>query len=525
MRRSLIPVLLATLLGGSPLAGQILDQTMVPRGQFRMQAHPRFTSWDSRYGRAADGSAQRVALGEDLTDPTTLTIFPGIATLSDLVGELTATSGYTPILGSTQALITQDISQVDFGGHFGVFDWLTVGVVVPWANTRTALDEAFVADTLNGDLGLNPNISNRAGVDAFIAATLAAGASAAGNASTICGLGAGAACTAAQGLANRASGFDTSVRSAYGASPFFPIQGSTTATALTQAATTLSADLIAAGLAGIAVPMAFATDWLTAEGFPLLPTLVGAGIDGAPLVTRQGLWSTGDIEVSALIQVADNLAPGRRQGTDGLGYRVMAGFLVRLPTGTVEDPDVFLDMGTGDAQTDFEGSLVTSLTYGSRFGLAVGARYGVQGSTVVTKRVAPRGLAMPPVDTRQRLKWNPGAYYGVEISPSFRLSPELSVMGVYRYFDKDHDVFELVDPGLPYDPGLLIQGSVIKAHQVGGGVRYDTVPRWLTGDAPRPLEIHLRLLHTVAGSGGRTPASTRVEAGIRLFKRFWGPQR
>ncbi len=521
MTRSLIFVLLAALLGGPPLAAQVLDQTMVPRGQFRMQAHPRFMSWDSRF----DAGGNRKDLGDDLTDPTTLSLFPGIATLSDLIGGITATSGYTPILGSTQGRVTQEINQVDFGGHFGVFDWLTVGVVVPWANSRTALDVAFVPDTLNGDLGLNPTITNGAGVDAFIASTLAAGASAAGNASTICGVGAGAACTAAQGLADRARNFDASVRSAYGASPFFPIQGSGTATALTQAAATLSADLLAAGLGGLTVPMAFATDWLTSEGFPLLPTLAGAGIDGAPLRTRQGLWSTGDIEVSALIQVADNLTPGRREGSGGLGYRILAGFLVRLPTGTVENPDVFLDFGTGDAQTDYEGSIIASLTFGSRLGLALGARYGVQGSTVVTKRVAPRSLAMPPVDTRQLLHWNPGAYFGIEIAPSLRLSPELTVTGVYRYFDKDHDVFELLDPGLPFNPGLLIQGSVIKMHQVGGGIRYDTVPRWLSGEAPRPLEIHLRLLHTVSGSGGRTPASTRVEAGIRLFKRFWGPRR
>ena len=522
MRRSLITVLLATLLGGHAVAGQVLDQTMVPRGQLRVQAHPRFTSWDSRFGRAADGTERREALGEDLTDPTALSLFPGIATLTDLVGGLTGTSGYTPVLGSVQGRITQDITQVDFGGHFGVFDWLTVGVVVPWANSRTALDQAFVPDTLNGDLGLNPSITNSAAVDAFISATMAAGASAAGNASAICGAGPGPACTTAQGLADRVQTFDTSVQAAYGASPFFPIQGSTTADALSVAAATLSADLIAAGLGGLSAPIAFATDFLTAEGFPLLPALGGAGIDADPLQTRQGLWSTGDIEVSALVQVADNLA----EGPGGwLGYRVMTGFLMRLPTGTVEDPDVLLDIGTGDAQTDYEGSLVASLTLGNRVGLALGGRYGVQGSTTLTKRVAPPELVMPPVETRQLLHWNPGAYYGIEIAPSLRLSPELSVTGLYRYFDKDHDEFELVNTGLPLNPIVLVRESVIKMHQIGGGVRYDTVPRWLAGEAPRPVEIHVRLLRTVAGSGGQTPASTRVEAGIRLFKRFWGPRR
>jgi hypothetical protein len=35
------------------------------------------------------------------------------------------------------------------------------------------------------------------------------------------------------------------------------------------------------------------------------------------------------------------------------------------------------------------------------------------------------------------------------------------------------------------------------------------------------MELHLRVIHTVAGSGGHTPVSTRVEAGIRLFRRVW----
>ena len=33
------------------------------------------------------------------------------------------------------------------------------------------------------------------------------------------------------------------------------------------------------------------------------------------------------------------------------------------------------------------------------------------------------------------------------------------------------------------------------------------------------------LLHTFDGSGGHTPQSTRVEAGLRIFKRIWGPDR
>ena len=524
MRRTLITALFATLFAGYALEAQSVDQTMVPRGYLRFQAYPRFTAWDARFGRAPDGSERKEDLGEDLTDSTALSLFPGIPTLAEMVGGMIGENGYTPVLGSSGGRISQDITRIDFGGDLGVFDWLTVGVVVPWVRTRTVVDVVFVPDTLNGDLGLNPSITNSSAVDAFVLATGAAESAAQGNATAICGAGPSAACTAAQSLADRARGFNTSVQSAYGASPFFPIASSATATALSQAASVLSADLVSAGLAGFGAPMAFATEWLTAEGFPLLPILAGAGIDATPLETRTSLWTTGDIEVSALVRVLDNLSPRADQADPSFGYRVIAGFLVRLPTGRPKEPNVLLDVGTGDAQTDYEGNLVVSLTFGNRLALAAGGRYGTQRATTLLKRVAPHKLVMPPVSTRQMVTWKPGSYMGVSIVPSFRVTPELSITGEYRYFRKRRDVFSLVDPMSSLDPTVLSVESSVRAHQVGAGLRYDTVARWMRGDAPRAMEIHVRLLHTMRGSGGQTPASTRVEAGIRLFRRFWGPR-
>jgi hypothetical protein len=47
----------------------------------------------------------------------------------------------------------------------------------------------------------------------------------------------------------------------------------------------------------------------------------------------------------------------------------------------------------------------------------------------------------------------------------------------------------------------------------------------MRGEAPRALEVHVRLLSTIAGSGGQVPKTTRVETGIRLFRRVWGEPR
>ncbi|MDA1103955.1 MAG: hypothetical protein O2956_10205 [Gemmatimonadetes bacterium] len=524
MRRSLISALIATLVAGQSIDAQFIDQTLAPRGYLRLQAHPHSTSWDSRYARLADGTIGEQPLGLDLTDPTALTLFPGISTLSSLVGDLLGAPGYTPVLGSSEGRIRQEVTQVDLGGHFGVQDWLTIGVIVPWARGRTTVDALFSPDTVNGDLGLNPRLANRTGVDAFIASTGTASAAAQGYAATICGAGPGGACTSAQGLADRARGFEAFSTGAYEASPFFPRSGSSTADAILLTAAALHADLLAAGLVGLPLPMLLATEWLMPADFPLLPGVAGAGIEATPLQSRKGLWSVGDVEVSALVRLIDNLTPDPEKKRPHFGYRFIGGLIVRLPTGLPEDPNVLFDIGIGDGQTDKEGRLIGSLTLGERLGLDAGIRYGIQDATVVVKRVAPVALVLAPIETLQEVTWKPGSYLAIDIRPALRLSDELALTGEYRFFRKGSDAFGLVDASSGLDPTLLDMASRLKAHQIGGGIRYQTVDRWLAGETTRPLEFHLRVLRTVHGSGGATPATTRVEAGIRLFKRVWGPR-
>jgi hypothetical protein len=539
----IVPVLLllATVSGHAEAqqarTGSIVDQTLVPHGRVRLQFGGVFSRWDTRFGRLPDGSEPLEKLGTDLTDPTSLSLYPGMPTLQEAVRDLTGLTDFDPILGSTDGRITQDITSIDFGLHVGVFDWLTVGAVLPWVQTRTVIDEYFAPDTLTGNLGLNPTISNRGGVDAFLNSALTADALAAQNAQTACSGGPSAACSDAQALAGRTSTFSSSMASAYMATPFFPLLGSDAANALSQEAQQLSADLAAAGLSGLA-PLALGTDVLTTDGFSRLPTLAGSGIAAAPLQTQKFLYGAGDLELSARVRLLDNMTPAwsteetypaDRIAAHAAGpwfrYRLTASFLTRLPTGTNEDPEVLLDVGRSDAQMDFEGGATAALEFGRWFGLTAGGRYGVQGSTTLVKRVAPLELAMPPVSTQREVIFDPGFYMVVGVAPIFHITDGLTLHGEYRFYHKGRDQFELVNPDPSLDPTVLEIESGIKQHQAGAGLRYDTVAPWMEGAGGFPLEIHLRLLHTYKGSGGHAPQVTRVEAGLRIFRRIWGPDR
>lgn len=523
MRRTLSATALLLLLCAPSARAQVLDHTLVPKGRLRLQASPVFESWDTRF----DETGVEEALGDDLTDPVALSLFPGIASLAEAVEDATGTAFMDPTVGSTSALVRQDVTRIEFGGHVGVTDWLTVGGILPWTRTRSVIDVAFTPDSAAANLGLSPTVTASSAVDLFLSSATSAESASAAYAASQCSSGPSPTCSAAQDLAGRAMSFASAMAAAYQASPLFPLTGSAAGDALLQSAAQLDADLAAAGLPGLSA-LVLSSDPLLDEGdLTALATLPGGGFGYTlPLSTRQSLWSVGDVEASARLRLLDNLTPTGPEWTPpGIGYRITGSILVRFPTGTQPDPDIALDLGTGDGQLDMEGGVTATLRFGRRLGVTAGGYYGVQGATTVTSRVAPREQVLVPEANRTRLTWRPGSYLGGAVAPTLRLAPSISVTGEYRFFHKRRDEFELVDPGVPHDPVVLALGTGVKAHVVGGGLRYDTVDPWRRGDASMPIEVHLRLLATVAGSGGHVPKATRVEAGLRLFRRLWGPDR
>lgn len=529
MRPSTSNALLAGLLAvgcvAQNLGAQAMDQTMVPRGQLRLQAHPSFTSWDRRFGRASDGSARVEELGDDLTAVNGLTLFSGFSDLRDAVRDLANLPAFTPMVGPTSGRVQQELTSIDFSGEVGVFDWLTVGLTVPWNQTRTVVDLLYSPDTISGTMGLNPTISDASGVQSFLASATAASNAAQADADAVCSNGPGIACTNALGLAARAAAFESGIATAYGATPFFPLLGSTAGDGLSQSLADLNAELQAAGLSTM-LPLVLAGDVVSAEGFALLPAIPEAGIGAAtPLETRQGLWAVGDVELTARLRLLDNLTTGPNGPDSRAGYRLTGRFAVRLPTGTQEDPDILLDIGTGDAQLDVEGGLAADVRLTGWLGLSAATFYTRQGATTLTRRVAPPEMVLSPSTTRRQVRWTPGALMGVDVAPHVRLSATVSLHGEYRYLHKFRDEVALLVPDPTVEPVVLELESGLKLHEIGGGLRYDTVEPWLRGGPTRPMEVHLRFLHAIRGSGGHAPESTRVEAGIRLFRRLWGPER
>jgi hypothetical protein len=525
VRSSLAIASLLTLAGSVGASGQVVDDALTPTGRLRLELNPVHTYWESRFGRTDDGVTGREELGEDLTTPEAHTLYPGTESLRSAIESMAGLSGYAPVLGSTVGRVGKDVTRVELGASLGVFDWLTIGFLVPVTRTRSSVDVYFDPDTLGGDLGLSPVYSDPGAVDAFLQTLSVVDANARASAAQTCAASPGTpACASAQALADRTTSFHGSAQTAYDASPFFPIGSSTTATSLQQATDALNADLAAAGLPIIGNPMVFATEWVDENDFVLLPGTPQSGVDGEPLASLRTEWRTGDIEVSATARVLESPPPAPDEPAPRFGYSLLATFLGRLPTGQVDDPDVFLDVGTGDGQLDLEARLRGAVTIGSRIALLGGARYGIQMSRTLERRIAPPEVILAPIATKQLVEWTPGSYWGVEVAPGFRLSRELSIAAEYRAFRKYRDEYELTGPSVdaPLDPSVLEVESGITLHELGGTLRYDTVARVLGGEGGWPLQLHLRVQRAIAGGGGQTPVTTQVEFGARLFRQLWG---
>ena len=510
-----------THLGSGRLTAQtatrLLDETLAPRGYLRLGALPSFTSWDSRYGlKIEDGVETRAveSLGEVLIDERGA-IFPGFTDMENHIRALIDDPDFLGSAGSSDAALHQDITRVDIGAHYGVFDWLTVGVNLPLVKTRMAFENSLWTGE-DANLGVNPLLQNAGEVarllDGLAAATAAAGNYATGRCSSDPGSN---VCRDAQALSARIASFESSARGAYTSSFVFPMEGTAVADSLAAALARLEADLAVAGVRNLP-SMVFATDWFTASAITELPSQTFIGAE--PIAPIDGEWKLGDVEASLLARVLEGTTGDPTAPT--AAYHVTAGITGRFGTGAPDAPDRLFDLGTGDGQIDIEARVVGAFRWRSFAGVRIGARYGVQQPLVRELRIASPDDIFAPLSTLRSATWHPGSYLGVDAEPAWTVTDELSVVGAYRLFAKSRDrfVLDVAESGAP-DPAALELESGATWHRAGLGIRYSTTDP-LGARMSSPFEVNIRWLFPVAGSGGQVPVASSLEVGIRLFRRM-----
>ncbi len=518
-----------------PAAGQtppnplqaLLADPLIPAGRLSVDFAPSYARWNSRYGRYDENGAVvdgKEPLGKDLTDPTTSGLFPGLAELQESIRALASDPDYSNVLGSTAANVTQEMTRIDMGLRVGVFDWLTLGVMVPYVKGRTALQVGFVPDSA-ANLGLNPRTSDPSTVDAFLAGLDDVATAADAQAQVLCTQAQDPACDRARSLADRTLAFLNTARTAYAASPFFPTGTSAAGEHLQTALSSLNAALDSAKLPTVAASMAFAAGALNSEDLASVPK--DRLIQGAPLTgAGDALWTLGDVEISGTVRLLEGEVRDSGAVAPRYAWMLTGGGLVRLATGTLDDPAVAYDLSSGDGQMDLEGRVDGALRVGSRLDLRATARYGVQRSRVVLRRVARHENVFPAYSSIRAVTWAPGRYQAFVLSPRVHLGEALSLTLDVQGFHKGEDSYALVsvdpDRTAPVDVADLERETAMTLLQLGVGLRYSTLALARRGLSNTPLDLGVRLVRSLSGSGGNVPVTTRAEFSVSLTRRIWG---
>ena len=507
---------LASMIMPLGLVGQEFSRPLLPVGQFRVEINSLFHFADERFGRRVeDGSLIKEVepLEFDFVDAAVGTrLFPAF---EDLEADLATAAGTTimpVVLGRTRAVLTRDEVWLPIRLDVGLLDWLTVGAVVPFSRRRAEFATSIQTD--GADVGVPPATAGD-----FLGEVSTANSALTGIVAGLCTADPlSLECSQATDLLAVGEGFHEALLRGYGDYGVFPLEGSGTGDALQSRTTSLLNAYQAVGVAAFPTTIPLATEMLTEATYLDLVSNRAFRVQGDSLATWRSPWELGDVEIHANARLwGIGLETDPDEPQPHIRLEIGAGVLFRLGTGRTDSPLNFLDTGSGDGQNDIELSGFGTLSVGRRLGLVGEVRYGVQQSVLVLRRITAPDRIFAPVSAQQVVRWDPGDFLQVRLSPRLSLTKEIALTFDVRYFTKKADGYSSVEAGVGLDPGVLELETSEKSLGIGGGVVYSTVQ---SGEGR--VEARFLVQQTVSGSGGATPKTWRLEAGFRFYGGLWG---
>ena len=516
---STLPTLLMAL---TPLLAstQEISGPLIAPGHIRIDISTSYLHSDTRFGKRNDryGSLikEEEPLGFDFSDASVGTrIFPGLEALEQNIKKAAGVEVEPFILGSSKAVITQSAVWLPIRVDIGIFSWLSVGGMVPFSQRRAEVASTFNPSGANA--GITPSASDPIRVDNFLGELLAAEASLKNISKNLCSSNPSSFnCIESSALLAESQEFQNAIVGAFTSHGVFPLEGTVTGNALQYRVQTLMA-----AHQGLGVPfpsnIPLATELLNEDKYGNLITNPGYGVTGAPFSSWRSLWEMGDIELYANFRLwGSEQNDGEYRPHSDINYQIGAGSLIRLGTGKVDLPENFIDKGSGDGQNDLEVNLFGGLNV-NRLGIWGEIRYGFAYSTLVPRRISSPDEAFPSLQTTQIVRWKPGNYLQLRLTPRFQLTDVMSVALDLTAFSKNMDSYESISTNSSSDVSLLELETGQDLLDIGIGVVYST----LQNGKGRPTEARLLFRRSVSGGGGLTPKMDRIEFGLRLFKKIW----
>lgn len=558
MRRSLVRVstvglaLMAVVALPAP-AQRVLgigdDALVLPRGVVRVRTIAQWTFFNERYGLntpgRADGSLEPLGIDFAL-DTVGVREFPNLGGLQAGLRSLTGNPSFNLSLGTTRLDLRGHVTAIPFVIEAGFSPRFSLGILVPYVQTRNSAFFEVNPDRREGNLGFNPALAvpaaaaqNAAMLSQFTtaAATLQASldACAANPAASPNCPALNAQRASAQSLIANSNAFAGGVNQIYSTSPFVPIRNTDAQLAIEARVAAFRALYAQFGVTSIAAtttgPFASQNTLTLADAQTILTDpLFGVQADPIRTISRSHV---GDIDVGGKFLLLDTFGntTAARMAPEGLNFRASVGGVVRLPTGQAESPNNFIDIGGGQGQTDLEGRFFADVLIGSHFWQSFVFRYNNQLGDDQYMRITDlpsRNLA--PLYRRQKVERNLGNIFEFETSPRVVVNDFFAVSGHYVYRSKSQDQYTgtfSIPAAVTGFADITLDASTLdleteqKEHRLGGGISFSNVYAFEQKKAKIPFEVTYLHWQTVKGSGN-VPKAFTDQIQLRLYARLFG---
>jgi hypothetical protein len=461
-------------------------------------------------------------IGADFTDSAAgIRLLPTLEQAQLAVRSIVNDPDYTMNAGAWTTTLDTDIRRFPFDFHFGLSDRITITARLPIVTTR--MQVSFVVDSSSANVGLSPVTSPAAlqelqslfaqleAAAQFVEAEVAAGGY---------DCPSGPVCAQAQDVVDRARALKVDLTFLSGAdetgivTPDLP--------PLTPVATTAEAEAIAAEIAAVSTDLEGLGAVAITAGFPF-PTTADVGSE-----TFNGIL--GDSAFGYAAEPLDFVKYRNKLGDAEVGVRVgiaqrqrlraVASATVRLPTGSLDSPDNYVDLGTGDKQTDVEFGLEAYWQPSNFLGLAANASYNLQLGHSLVRRATSHDAPLAPLYTRGTVNRTLGNEFRAGVFPSILLSHAFTVYGSALYYHKPADSFSAVDGNASIDPSQLQFETRMTTWSFGAGIYYHAA-RNRSGPS-LPIEAGIDYRAALRGKGGQTPKTVSLNFYLRLFWRWFG---
>jgi hypothetical protein len=524
------------------------DATVLPRGVLRIQGVADWTFFNERYGSATQGNPNALEpLGADFTlDTIGVRQFPSLqgvqTTLQNLIGD----PNWNATLGNSELNLRDRVTRYPLALEAGLTSRLMIAFEVPYVVTQASAFFNVNISRIEGNLGFNPALVNTAAADqnALLLSQFTASADALDQDLRDCAANpTGPGCaelnarrSTAQSLVDNSRAFAGGVGGVYTSSPFVPIAGTDAQLAIeakVAAFKALYAQFATFGIPQISTNGPFASqNRLTVADAATIFSDSLFGLGAVPLETTYRSHF-GDIGIGGKLLLFDSFHGNQsaRLTPHGLNFRAAIGGVFRLPTGQIESPNNFIDVGTGGAKS-VEGRWFSDLLIGSRFWQSLIVRVNKPFADDQEMRITDLpSEVFAPQYRRQMVHRALGTSIEIETTPRLVINNFFSVSGqyVYRHKAQDHYTGTFTIPAavtgfgdLALDASALDLETETKEQRVGGGVSYSNLFAVDRGSAKIPFEVRYLHWQTVKGSGRDQPKYFTDEIALRLYVRVFG---